>query len=521
VSVDAPARPTADEKPARIPRPSWGAAIIAAVVLVGIALRFYTRSDLWLDEALSVNIARLPLRQLHDALRHDGAPPLFYVVLHGWIRVFGTGDTAVRALSGLFSVATLPLAWFAGKRLGGRRLAWLAVVVLATSPYAIRYGTESRMYALVMLLVFAGYLAVLRAVERPTIARLAVVALVTAFLVYTQYWSFYLITVAVVLLGRRALRGEPGPSRQAAWRCLAAIIVGTLTFAAWIPTFLYQARHTGTPWGNARVPWSAIAEALLKFGGEDTHAETFILVFALITLVVLAVFGRGVDGRTIDLDLGTQPRIRREAILAFGTLLVGTTLSFVAGSAFDARYASIMFPFFVLLVAIGLTLFVDPRVRAGVLVVVVLIGIIGGIRNVTTNRTQAAQVTNIITAEAHPGDVVAYCPDQIGPSASRRLGAVPGLIQLTFPDGASPDRVNWVDYVDRIRAASPQAFARRVVNRAGNHTIWYVSATGFNHVEGKCEALGAALTVARPKTTLRVVQHDSIFEYMGLSTFSA
>ena len=51
--------------------------------------------------------------------------------------------------------------------------------------------------------------------------------------------------------------------------------------------------------------------------------------------------------------------------------------------------------------------------------------------------------------------------------------------------------------------------------------IWYVSATGFNHVEGKCEALGAALTVARPKTTLRVVQHDSIFEYMGLSTFSA
>jgi len=81
--------------------------------------------------------------------------------------------------------------------------------------------------------------------------------------------------------------------------------------------------------------------------------------------------------------------------------------------------------------------------------------------------------------------------------------------------------VTWVDYVDRIRAASPEVFAQQVLRRAGTHTIWYVSATGFNHVEGKCEAVGAALAHARPHTTLRVVQDDSIFEYMGLSTFSA
>lgn len=520
MSVDAPARDPAVETPARLPRLSWGAAAITAAVLVGVVLRFYTRSDLWLDEALSVNIARLPLRDLPNALRHDGAPPLYYVVLHGWIRLFGTGNTAVRALSGLISVATLPLAWFAGRRLGGRTLGWLAVLILATSPYAIRYGTESRMYALVMFLVLAGYLAVLRAVERPTLDRLAAVVVVTALLVFTQYWSFYLIAVALLLLLWRAVRAEPGELRRAAWRGIAAIVVGTATFAGWIPTFLYQARHTGTPWGNASVPWSAIAAALLKFGGEDNHAETFILVFALITLVVLAGFGRGADGRTIELDLRTQPRVRRDAILAFGTLLVGTSLSFVAGSAFDARYAAVMFPFFILLVAVGVTLFVDLRVRAGVLAVVVLIGLIGGVRNLTTQRTQAGEVTPIIAAEAHPGDVVAYCPDQIGPSASRRLGAVPGLTQLTFPDAKAPDRVNWVDYIDRIAAANPQAFARQVLNRAGNHTIWFVFATGFNHVEGKCEAIGAALAGARPKTALRVVQSDKIFEYMGLSTFA-
>src|SRR5262249_44391928 len=153
----------------------WPALLVGAVVLAGVALRFITHSDLWLDEALSVNVARLPLSDLHAALRHDGAPPLYYALLHFWIRAFGTGDLATRSLSGVLSVATLPLAWLAGNRLGGRRVAAFALVAVATSPYAIRYGTEARMYALIMLLVFAGYLAVLRALELPSLGRLAVV----------------------------------------------------------------------------------------------------------------------------------------------------------------------------------------------------------------------------------------------------------------------------------------------------------------------------------------------------------
>src|SRR3954469_24431478 len=98
----------------------WVLAVGALVVVVGIVLRFVVRSQLWLDEALSVNIARLPIAQIPGALRHDGAPPLYYVLLHGWMALFGTGDTAVRALSGLCAVATLPLLYFAGRRIGGR-----------------------------------------------------------------------------------------------------------------------------------------------------------------------------------------------------------------------------------------------------------------------------------------------------------------------------------------------------------------------------------------------------------------
>jgi 4-amino-4-deoxy-L-arabinose transferase-like glycosyltransferase len=519
VTVEAPARGAAIGTPSEPRRWSWTWLFVAGVLAIGFVLRFWTRSDLWLDEALSINIARLPLSDLHAALRHDGAPPLYYLLLHFWIQAFGIGDLATRSLSGLISLATLPLAWFAGRRLGGRRVAWFTVLVLAVSPYAVLYATSTRMYALVMLLALAGYLAVIRAVERPSPTRLAVVALVTALLVYTQYWCFYLVGVAGLLLLTQAVRAGSGETRRAAVRNLVAVAVGLVTFIPWVPTFLYQARHTGTPWGNARVPWSSIAEAILHFAGSDQNGETFILLFALVTLVVLAVFGRGVDERVIEFDLRTQPGVRREAVLTVGTLLVGTTASFAAGSAFDARYASVMYPFYVLLVAVGISLFLAPRVRAAVLAVVVAIGIVGGIRDVTTNRTQAAQSTSIIAAEARPGDVVAYCPDQIGPSASRLLRDIPGLVQLTFPDGAAPDRVNWVDYINRIQAASPQAFANRVLARAGTHAIWFVNALGYNHVEGKCEAIGTALIRSRPNAAQRVVQDDSIDEYMGLTVY--
>ena len=55
------------------------------VVASGVGLRFWAPTPLWLDETLSVNIARLPLTQIPRALAHDGAPPLYYVLLHVWM----------------------------------------------------------------------------------------------------------------------------------------------------------------------------------------------------------------------------------------------------------------------------------------------------------------------------------------------------------------------------------------------------------------------------------------------------
>ncbi len=81
-------------------------------------------------------------------------------MLHGWMQVVGTTDVAVRALSGVLSLASLPLVWLIGRRIGGVPLAWIATGALAMSPFALRYATENRMYSLVGLLVLAGWLLV-------------------------------------------------------------------------------------------------------------------------------------------------------------------------------------------------------------------------------------------------------------------------------------------------------------------------------------------------------------------------
>ena len=121
-------QPSPDERPLGVPAAVLDPRRLATVgvgfaLAAGVLLRFFTSSHLWLDETLTVNIAHSPLTggtgpDLFDRLRHDGAPPLFYVLLHFWMQVAGTSEIAVRALAGLLSVATLPLAWLAGRRVG-------------------------------------------------------------------------------------------------------------------------------------------------------------------------------------------------------------------------------------------------------------------------------------------------------------------------------------------------------------------------------------------------------------------
>jgi hypothetical protein len=466
--------------------------VVGAVVVVvfGIALRFVARSHMWLDEALTLNISRLPLGQIHGALRRDGAPPLYYYLLHFWTGPFGTSDTAVRALSGVLSVATLPFIWLAGRRLGGKTVAAGALVLVATSPFAVRYATENRMYALVGFLTAAGLVAVQRAVRRPTIANVVAVAVTTGLLLYTHYWALYLVGVTALWLAWQVWRG-PHAHRRDAVVALGAVLVGCLAFVPWVPTFLYQAHHTGTPWAKP-ANFAAMVNAVTSFaGGATSQGRALALVY--FALVGLGLFGVARGLFHVDLDLRTRPRGRPLALILTGTLAAAVVGGYATNSAFQSRYASVVFVPLVLLAALGLATFADRRIRGGVLIATVAFGLASGLPSAWTSRTQAGQVATTLAQLGRPGDVVAYCPDQIGPAVDRLVP--PGRYrEITFPRATSPQFVNWVDYAAASGRAQPATFASLLERMsAPTHQIWLVWAPGYQTFGTKCEELEAAL----------------------------
>ena len=518
------------EARARVPEPAGDgdprrsrvvAVGIGVVLAVAVVLRFVTTSDLWLDEALSVNVARLPLGDISEWLRHDGAPPLYYWMLHGWTEVFGTSALATRSLSGVLSVATLPFVYFAGRRLGGRTVGWAAVLLMAASPFAIRYGTEARMYSLVMLLVVLGYLALVRALERPSLGRLACVAAVVAALLYTQYWSLYLIAVVGLGLLWQAWKGPAPESRRAARGLVVAFVAGGIVFLPWVPNMLYQQEHTGTPWGEAILPNAVFTTTLEDFAGGG-HIEDFLTFWLSSLLFLVAVFGVWVAKWRYELDLRTRPGVRLLAGAFVATILVGAVASFVADATFQSRYAAIGFPLFVLVLAYGVGRIRDVPVQALVVVLIVALGLVGGLRNVRENRTQGGDIGRTIAADSQRGDVVVYCPDQLGPATSRLLDDTPGLTQRVFPTGDPPKLVDWVDYTQRNASADAGAFAQRALDEAGpERSVWLVSANDYSGGnEGKCEQIAAVLGAARPASSVPVAPNDSIFEAMGLTRYA-
>ena len=127
--------------------------VLVIAVVAGI-LRFYRidEKSIWLEEAFSLWIARHSLwegwRWLIEVDQH---PPFYYSLLHSWIWLFGPLEGAVRTLSALASTLTVPVFYAGCRRLLDRQTAFVAVGILAVSPFHVQFGQETRMYALLTL----------------------------------------------------------------------------------------------------------------------------------------------------------------------------------------------------------------------------------------------------------------------------------------------------------------------------------------------------------------------------------
>nr|WP_276508592.1 glycosyltransferase family 39 protein [Modestobacter muralis] len=436
---------------------------------------------------------------------------MYYLLLHVWIGVFGDGAVAVRALSGVFGVLALPVAWVLGRRLGGPRVALAFTLLLASSPFAIRYSSETRMYSLLVLLALLGAAAVTWAVRRPGPLPVVAVGLSAGALLLTHYWSVYLLAAAG-LVALAGLRWD----RAAALRVLAGFVLAVLLFLPWVPTLRFQLAHTGTPWA-AVGGLGSITTALDAWRGGVAVLPQ-LLGLTLVVLAVLALVTRPFAGGA---RLGLSRHRGRWVLVALslGTLVVAGVASLLTSSAVSGRYTSVALPAFLALVAVGLVALPDRRTAAVLLVGCVLVGLGLAASAVRTPRTQADQVAEQLQAAA-PGDTVVFCPDQLGPSVSRLAPA--GLDLVVYPDLRPADRVDWTDYAPRNESADPVAVAAAVSARAGDGAVWLVTSRGYRvPSEEACEETGEALEELRGAPGLMLEPRRGAGEVMRLERFGA
>ncbi len=497
-------------------------AVVAGAVVAGVVLRFVADSPVWLDEALSINIASSALGDIPDALRHDGHPPLYYFLLHVWMGVFGESETSARALSGMVGIGALVAVVALAARLGGRRLMMSAAVVMAVMPFAVRYSSEARMYSLVTFLVAAGWLALDGARRSPTIGRLGVVAVMSGALLLTHYWSIYLLGVVGIALVWRAWRGT---HRAVETRLALAVAAGGLAFLPWLSTFSYQAEHTGTPWATPPRPTQVLSESATGLAGG--FAPEAVLLLIVVTVLISRALSAAWGGRASD---DRTRWLLWSAAAAVGTIVFGSAAGLATSSAFQARYAAVIVPMVALVIAAGVSSISSPPVRVAALAVVTILATGATAVDLRHDRSQSGSIAWAIESTGVAGDVVVVCPDQLGPALSRQLDgsvfdlmAFPALSRQGTVAGTGPiDTVDWVDYAERNEATDPAAVAEEILVRTPpTSSLWLVWNDGYRTVTGQCSALIDALVQSRPGPEPVVeAEPAQYFEHANLFRFA-
>ncbi len=137
--------------PAKSHADMWSLLTASILAAFYLACSIYISSHrlLWFDEVVTVHMARLPnWKTLLAALSHgaDSLPPLYYMVVGVFDKLFGHGEVAVRLPSTLAMVATLLITFDCARRLTDG-LHGLIAMALASGPLAGE-GFEARSYAI-------------------------------------------------------------------------------------------------------------------------------------------------------------------------------------------------------------------------------------------------------------------------------------------------------------------------------------------------------------------------------------
>ena len=184
-------------------------------------------------------------------------PPLYAVLLNGWMRAFGDSDIAIRLLSCLTSLAGVASVYLVGRSLIGPQAAIYASLLMAISPFDIAYAQEARMYSLCELtavLSFGSLIMLCRFPSRHFILLLVTYVVATWAMINSHYTTLFIALSGgfwglLQILRTRSLKLFLALS--AAWLSIAVL------WLPWLSYFLHvaQVRKASTYVARSATWW--------------------------------------------------------------------------------------------------------------------------------------------------------------------------------------------------------------------------------------------------------------------------
>lgn len=325
-----------------------GAAILTGAVL---RLMFLGAKSLWFDEASTLLLAGQPLAGLTSLLvRNEVNPPLYYALMHFWLKAFSDPRIGLRLFSALCGIGSLFAFRSLAERVLPERARLPALGLAAASSFWIHIAQDGRSYSLLLLVSLLSTIVTFELSEEeprplffPAYAGLAALGL------YTHYYYVILLAGHAVWLGRK-MKDRIG--------VLLIHAAAALAFAPWLPRFAAQMRmHTGEAVVGEHLSFPRVLDLL-----GTTFFDVTFLGLALPAWTTIAI-GAGFAALTVSACVDARraavnPEQRRA--VDFGLTHLAAALALVIAVELwsgrpvtQARYFTPLSPILLLLAASG------------------------------------------------------------------------------------------------------------------------------------------------------------------------
>jgi 4-amino-4-deoxy-L-arabinose transferase-like glycosyltransferase len=280
-------------------------ALLLSLTALAFVLRLY-RLDyqpLRGDESFSIQFSAHELEWLVPSIAHvEPNPPLYYLLLHGWMKSLGQTEFVTRFLSLAFGVVSVPLIYQLGRAMGRPRVGALAALLLAINPFQVWHAQDVRNYTIWPALSIASLVFLLRSLREGKASHWAGYAGMALLSLYTHYYDMFMLLfqnlfVLIYILGEWRKRGWIEPKLRTA--ISAWIIIQIVLVVLYVPWLVYgSSRLIEITEGSSPALWTVFARCLTVFSIGETVSEACrsvtlpILLLLLVLGLLIPAFGK-------------------------------------------------------------------------------------------------------------------------------------------------------------------------------------------------------------------------------------